>query len=120
MNLMNLSEGIKLFNERDFFSAHDYFENLWMEADRENKIFLQGLIQVSVGSFHAVCGNIKGAKSQYVKALSKLSKYSSVYCGINVKLLTEYINNNLEEISKVETKQKKVIDLNLLPTIKQI
>ncbi|PJA95290.1 MAG: hypothetical protein CO129_12460 [Ignavibacteriales bacterium CG_4_9_14_3_um_filter_34_10] len=120
MSLMDLSVGIKLFNNHDFFSAHDFFENMWMNSDKVNKLFLQGMVQVSVGSYHAVCGNYNGAESQYKKALIKLSKFSSNFCEINVEFLINNIKLMLEEINKVKTKKKTVIDLNLLPTIKQI
>ncbi len=48
--MLNITEGIKLFNNSDFFAAHDFFEGLWMEA-KKDKLFYQGLIQVSVGCF---------------------------------------------------------------------
>lgn len=117
---MNLSEGIRLFNEHDFFLAHDYFENLWIDSDREMKLFFQGLVQVSVGCYHTVCGNLNGAESQFVKAKIKLINYKPEYLKIDLEVLLKELQIILDEIKNVRAKQKEKINLELLPTLKQI
>ncbi|GAB4147000.1 MAG: hypothetical protein Fur0015_13240 [Ignavibacteriales bacterium] len=117
---MDLSEGIRLFNDHDFFSAHDYFENIWNECDKNDKLFLQGLVQVSVGSYHIVCGNLNGAESQLKKAKSKLGNYLPKYLTIDSSSLIDEIQTLITEIKFVKAKQKTEINLELLPTIKQI
>jgi predicted metal-dependent hydrolase len=42
--LKDISEGIRLFNEADFFSAHDFFENCWLECAKADKLFFQDLV----------------------------------------------------------------------------
>ena len=99
--MIDISEGIQLFNDCDFFSAHDFFEDLWMEAIKEEKDFFQGLVQISVGCYHLICGNIKGAKSQLTKGTTKLRKYNPNFYNIDlgslilkIDLLIETINCN--------------------------
>jgi len=67
--------GIQLFNDGSYFEAHDHFEDMWMEAENDEKDFYQGLVQVSVGSYHLICGNYTGALSQYRKGVEKLENY---------------------------------------------
>ncbi|MCB9219020.1 MAG: DUF309 domain-containing protein, partial [Ignavibacteriales bacterium] len=43
--MIDISEGIKLYNNCDFFSAHDFFEDIWMDAEKSEKEFFQGLVQ---------------------------------------------------------------------------
>ena len=38
-------EGIRLFNEQEFFECHDVLEELWSETLGDGHLFLQGLIQ---------------------------------------------------------------------------
>jgi len=53
--LKDISVEIDLFNNADFFSTHDYFEDMWNESNREDRIFFQGLVQISVECYHLVC-----------------------------------------------------------------
>ncbi|MCB9247923.1 MAG: DUF309 domain-containing protein [Ignavibacteriales bacterium] len=40
--MFDIDEGVHLFNDSDFFfSAHDFFEDIWMEAERDEKLFFQ-------------------------------------------------------------------------------
>lgn len=87
----NIIVGIALFNDSDFFAAHDFFEDCWMECEREERKFYQGLVQVSVGSYHLISGNYKGCVSQYKKAEKKLRSYSPVHKKINLALLLDQI-----------------------------
>lgn len=36
-----IEEGVNLFNEQDFFAAHDFFENLWINADIVTDCFIK-------------------------------------------------------------------------------
>lgn len=111
--MIDISDGITLFNECDFFSAHDFFEDIWMDANRNEKEFFQGLVQISVGCYHLICGNLNGAKSQLSKGKIKLSKFKTDYYGINLKLLIQEIDILLKSISINNLKQK-------IPTIEFI
>jgi len=97
--MFDITEGIKLFNDSDFFAAHDFFEDIWMEANKTDKLFYQGLVQVSVGCFHLICGNLNGAKSQISKGINKLLDF-----------IPEY--NNLEVANLISKLEKIIIDLN--------
>ena len=58
--------GLKLFNEQEFFEAHDELEELWSELFGEPKRFVQGLIQASVALFHFGNENFGGARKLYI------------------------------------------------------
>jgi predicted metal-dependent hydrolase len=77
--------GIQLFNEKEFFDCHDAWEELWHEERGERRLFLQGMIQSAVGSYHLSNGNITGAISQYMKALDKLQKYPPDFMGLDLE-----------------------------------
>ena len=102
--MIDISDGITLFNECDFFSAHDFFEDIWMDADRHEKEFFQGLVQISVGCYHLICGNHKGAKSQLTKGMNKLVKYEPAYYKVNLKSLNKKVKvliNNINSNSNI-------------------
>jgi uncharacterized protein len=82
-------EGIRLFNEEEFFECHDVLEEIWSECQGEEKSFLQGLIQASVALFHFGNENYGGAKKLYVTSLKRLDTYGDDYMGIQLARFRE-------------------------------
>lgn len=84
-------EGIRLFNEEDFFECHEVLEELWSEQQGESKKFVQGLIQAAVGLFHFGNENFGGAKKLYISARDKLLPFGEEYWGIDLgRFLRDY------------------------------
>jgi predicted metal-dependent hydrolase len=79
-----LAEGIRLFNQRNFFEAHEIWEQEWKEAEGVGRIFYQGMIQAAVALHHIQRGNYAGAISVYLKALPKLANFPPVWMGIQL------------------------------------
>ncbi|MBI5474489.1 MAG: DUF309 domain-containing protein, partial [Ignavibacteriae bacterium] len=75
--------GIEEFNRRQFFEAHDTWEEEWREMSGANKIFYQGLIHTTVGFYHLSNKNYRGAGSQLGKAVSKLEQFLPFFLGVN-------------------------------------
>ena len=110
--MIDISDGIKLFNDSDYFSAHDFFEDVWMDASRNEKEFFQGLVQISVGCYHLICGNLKGAESQLTKGKTKLSKFEPGYYKVDLTNLNNKIKLLLENLSERDvTKSIPTIEL---------
>lgn len=83
-------EGIRLFNEQDWFEAHEVWEDIWREASGERKRFYQGLIQCAVTIEHVRRGNPRGVLSVWTTAQTKFTGLPSSYMGIAVdRLLAE-------------------------------
>ena len=84
------NEGLHYFKSKDYFEAHESWEDLWSDYYLEDRKFVQGLIQLSVSFVHLGNNNIKGAKSLLNKSKDKLKEFSGIHRGIKVeKLLTE-------------------------------
>jgi hypothetical protein len=77
-------KAVNQFNNGDFFSAHDSFEEIWINCRTREKEFLQGLVQLSVGMFNLVSWNFKGAVSQLRKSVEKLEKFDPKISKIDV------------------------------------
>lgn len=83
-------EGVELFNEGEYFDAHEVWEDIWHMASGPRKLFYQGLIQVSVTLEHVRRGNPRGVRSVYESALAKFVGLPDVYMGVRIpKLLGE-------------------------------
>ena len=79
--------GIELFNRGEFFEAHEVLEDVWRTAPSPEKLFLQGLIQISVAFVHHSRGNIVGARSLLRRACKNLSGYPAACAGIDLRAL---------------------------------
>lgn len=82
-----LAEGVKLFNEGEFFACHDVLEDLWTEQVCPERTFLQGLIQLAVALHHFEEGNLGGAVRLYRSSMVMLEEYCPVFSGILVSQL---------------------------------
>jgi uncharacterized protein len=78
------AEGIRLFNQGNFFDAHDLWEQEWKIAEGEEKLFYQGIIQAAAALLHVQRGNYAGALSVYLKSWPKLARFPAVWMGIEL------------------------------------
>ena len=69
-------KGVEAFNNRQFYDAHEYWEELWLEYKLDDANFIQGLIQLAVSYFHFFNENIKGAESMCRKCLKKFETFN--------------------------------------------
>lgn len=83
-------EGLRLFNEEEFFECHDVLEELWSEIQGPEKKFIQGLIQASIALFHFGNENFGGAKKLYFSARKNLDPFDNEYMGI---LLQDFLRD---------------------------
>src|ERR1041385_9111724 len=93
MNCIEFSRGIALFNQGNFYEAHEVLEDVWRPAVEPERKFLQALIQVAVGLHHHSTGNLIGAASLLRRALRNLERYPDDFCGINLPRLRESVGN---------------------------
>jgi len=84
-------EGLRAYEEKDFFEAHELWEELWSEYYLADRTLIQGLIQLAVSFVHLGNGNLKGAKSLLKKSTDKFSSYSGLHRGINIDKLKQQI-----------------------------
>jgi Domain of unknown function (DUF309) len=68
-----MQEAVRLFNRGDFFECHEVLEVVWLETSGDDKLFLQGLIQVAVSFYHLRRGNFPGSERLLRAGLQKLS-----------------------------------------------
>ena len=100
-------KGIDSFNTKDYYQAHEYFEEMWTEYKLKDKLFIQTLIQLSVAYFHISNSNKNGAIGLFKKTLSKLNKYTDS---------SDLIININDVIKSAETSYKSVIKINDINT----
>ena len=94
-------QGIKSFNENQYYDAHELWEELWADYYLPDANFVQGLIQLSVGYFHITNRNINGANGILNKSIKKLEPYSPICRGIDIVYLIEHASSSLQNLSDI-------------------
>lgn len=84
-------DGIRLFNEAEYFEAHEVWEEIWKAADGADRTFYQGLIQCAVAMEHMRRGNASGARNLFRKTQKKMAPLPRVYRGIDIWNLMEQV-----------------------------
>lgn len=79
--------GVEQFNRGEFFESHDTWEELWKMAHGEERLLLQGLIQIAVGCYHLGNDKYHAALSQFSKGLEKLRRLPAEFGGVRVEEL---------------------------------
>jgi predicted metal-dependent hydrolase len=82
-------KGIEHFNAREFFDAHEIWEELWNEEHGEAHNFVQGLIQFATVLHHFEAHNLKGAKILFDAGVDLLKPYGDFYWDLPVGKLIE-------------------------------
>lgn len=84
--------GIRCFNQRDFFAAHEIWEDLWRDDQGPSRRYYQGLIQLAVCLYHFGRGNTRGAKKLYHSSRGYLEPYCPQHLGLDLDQLLERVS----------------------------
>lgn len=110
--------GIVLFNQGDFFEAHEAWEELWMDNAGEERRFVQSLIQAAVAILHFCNGNVRGARKLHKSSRDYMQPYESPYWGLDIHEFWRQMDACFAELlSHPEPDQRIQPDENLLPVI---
>lgn len=85
-----------LFNSREFFKAHEAWEELWLNAAEPDKTFLQGMIQCAAAFHHYTRGNRNGARSLLEAAFTKLKEFPETHHRVNLAALRSAMREFLD------------------------
>lgn len=80
-------KGIEHFNAREFYDAHEVWEDLWHEQHGDAHDFVQGLIQFATALHHFEASNLKGAKILFEAGVQLLKPYGDVFWDLPVSEL---------------------------------
>ncbi|HWX37744.1 MAG TPA: DUF309 domain-containing protein [Candidatus Sulfotelmatobacter sp.] len=78
-------KGLEAFNSRQFFEAHELWEDVWRDTPEPEKRFLQGLIQVAAAFHHYSRANVLGTRKLLQAGLLKLDSFPEVHGGLEIE-----------------------------------
>jgi predicted metal-dependent hydrolase len=112
-----LHEGVRLFNQQEFYEAHEVWEEAWVDELSDDRLLLQGLIQVAAGFYKLQTGAPVGTVKLLKVGAEKLRRFLARPLGVDLEaLLPEVDRWQAEAVKLVETKRADY-DPALLPKI---
>jgi predicted metal-dependent hydrolase len=90
--------GILFFNDRDFFQAHEVWEDLWMDSTGPERRFYQALIQAAVALYHFGNGNLRGAIKLFHSSRDYMQPYRPKYLGLDADEFWRKMENCFAEV----------------------
>ncbi len=114
----DLEEGIALFNHREFFEAHEVWEDRWNEEAGDARRFLQGLIQIAAGLLKIQTGTPTGAMKLLGAGSEKLKPLGSSFCGVDLKALLAAADEWREAAQQMLATGSTDYDPTRLPSIR--
>ncbi len=113
-------EGIRLFNEREFFECHEVLEELWSETLGPERKFYQGLIQAAVALFHFGNENLGGARKLYESSRGNLEPYRPYCQGIDLDEFLGEMKSCFQELLEATQTYPAGVELSddRVPTIR--
>jgi uncharacterized protein len=82
-------QGVRAFQQGQFYECHDTLEALWIEAQEPNKTFFQGILQIAVACYHLRNQNWRGAVILLGEGIRRLSPYQPSYGDIDINHLLD-------------------------------
>ena len=90
--------GIQLFNEHEFFEAHEVWEDIWHMAYSTKYEFYQGMIQCAVALEHYSRSNPRGVVSLYNTYRKHFKNVPDIFMGLDVKSFLEKMHEVLRPV----------------------
>ena len=113
-------DGIALFNEHEFFEAHEVWEDIWHEAYGTKFEFYQGMIQCAVALEHYLRSNPRGVVSLYDSYRRHFKDVPEVFMGLDVKNFLTKMRQTLAPVLEADPLPPRgaiTLDLSSTPRI---
>ncbi len=117
-------QGIREFNQREFYACHDTLEALWMDSTEPEKTMYQGILQIAVACYHLENQNWRGAVILLGEGIRRLVSYQPSYGGVDIEKLVAESALLLKTLQETEPEEilplvEKLNQSNSLPKVNQ-
>lgn len=112
-----LQLGADRFNAKQFFEAHEAWEEVWLDSERELRHFYQGLIQVAAAFVHLQRNEYPGTVKLLYEGLRKIEAYPPVVLGVDLAALAKASRVIETRVLEVGEKRLREIEIDSLPRV---
>jgi predicted metal-dependent hydrolase len=110
--------GIVLFNRRNFFEAHEVWEDIWGDCGSDERRFYQALIQAAVALLHFGNGNLAGARKLFASSRKYMEPYRPAYLGLDVVGFWAAMDQCFADVNDASKGGSVELNAELIPDIR--
>ena len=99
-NIKKLDEAIEIFNNQEWYRAHDLFEEIWHNTNGKERVTIQAILQIAVAEVHLSNGNQTGATILFGEGLGRLKHNDPPSLGLDLNILSKNIEERLLNLQK--------------------
>ncbi len=114
----SLSKGIELFNRREFYEAHEAWEEGWIDELSDARLLLQGLIQVAAGFYKLQCASPVGTVKLLKLGLAKLRPFAGNSLGVDLEPLLHEVERWHSRAEQLVAQKRADFDPSQFPRIR--
>ena len=106
---------LNLFNNHEWYEAHDALEEIWNSVEGDERQVIQGILQVSVSQLHLSKGNLNGATILLGEGLGRIKTRTKINLGVDLESFCRSLEDLLRKLQYKEMLSEK--DKPFLKTI---
>ncbi len=80
-------KGIELFNQGEFYKAHDPLELAWMKTRSPERDLYKGILQIGLAYYQITQGNYRGAIKMFKRGQRNLNPLGETLLGVDITTL---------------------------------
>jgi len=110
-------QGLELFNQGDYFGAHEWLEEAWMEDRSTGRDLYRGVLQVAVAYYQIRLDNFRGAVKMFQRARHWLDPLPDTCRGIDIAQIRRNTNAVYDQVLALGPTHLNELDPALLKPI---
>ncbi len=95
----SVRKGLRLFNQKDFYRAHECFEDAWQQTPDDSREFFRALLQISAGYFRLTQYRPDAAKKFFSRTLVWLKPFPNHHLGFDVVAIRHHVKELIDAIN---------------------
>ncbi len=110
-------EGLRLFNQGEYWHAHEALESAWLDEHGEARHLYRGVLQIAVTYLHITRRNYAGAVKVYGRSKRWLDPFPETCCGLHLGQLRRDAAVVMAEVLRLGPGHIDQVDLGLLKPV---
>ncbi|HET6597058.1 MAG TPA: DUF309 domain-containing protein [Anaerolineales bacterium] len=110
-------QGLRLFNAREYFEAHEALEDAWNAEQGKIRDLYRGILQIAVVYLHITRRNYNGAIKVYARSQRWMKEWPDICRGVHVERLRRDAEAAITEVRRLGMERMAEFDSSLLKPV---
>lgn len=107
---VDVIQGIQIFNQGNYFAAHEYFEDAWRDTPDDSREFYRALLHLSGGYYRLTQDRPGAARKFFARAMAWTEPFSSPHFGIDTAAIIAQLQILIDAIDSGKSSKTLLIE----------